>query len=117
MGWKKFDGSRVHGNRAKGDKTVPPTRWWNHLYLKFFRWHKVTIYMVPDGIVCYRVGYKPEVGPAMLREELMTSRKFAVRNGHEDCVFYAVGSDGREIIILELEQCSDTFLPSDIPLI
>ncbi len=117
MGWKKFDGSKINGARAKGDKTMPKTRWWNRRILQEFFWRKATIYMVPDGIACYRVGFKAEGGACELQDDLMTSRKFAVRNGFEDCIFFALGSDGREIILLELEQSSSQFLPSDIPLI
>jgi len=117
MGWKRFDSKSVNGTLAKGDKSVPPTHWWNHLYLKFFRWHQVTVFQVPEGTATYRVGYKPEVGPAMFLDELMVSRQFAVRNGFEDCVFYAINSAGREIVLLQLEQTRDDRLPSDVPLI
>jgi len=117
MGWTKFDGSKVHGTLARGDKTMPPTRWWNHLFLLWFKWDKVTVFEVPAGVIPYRVGYKPEVGPAMLKEDLMSSRRFAVRNGHEDCVFYAVDDTGKEIILLEIEQISADSLPANIPLI
>jgi len=54
---------------------------------------------------------------AELNEEVLTSRKFAVRNGFEDCIFFAIDRDGREVILLELEQTRDDCLPSDTPLI
>jgi len=117
MTWVKFDASQIHGTRAKGDKTVPPTRWWNHLYLLLFRWRKVTVYLVPEEYTSYRVGYKPETGPARILEEPLNSRRFAVRNGFEDCVFFAIDRDGHEIILLELEQTRDDCLSSNTPLI
>ncbi|MDQ7814499.1 MAG: hypothetical protein RDU25_01695 [Patescibacteria group bacterium] len=128
MGWTKFYGSKVHGSTihgtlAKGDKTMPPTRWWNHLFLLWFKWDKVTVFEVASlnreekQVAPYRVGYKPQVGPAMLRDDLMTSRRFAVLNGNEDCVFFAVDENGNEVALLEIEQVSKDSLPASIPLI
>jgi len=117
MAWVKFNASRIRGTLAKGDKSVPPTRWWNRRYLQLFCWNKMTVFMVPEGIESYRVGFKSLTGDAELNEEVLTSRKFAVRNGFEDCIFFAIDRDGREITLLELEQTRDDCLPSNTPLI
>lgn len=117
MSWITIDASQIHGTLAKGDKSVSPTRWWNRRFLQLFRWTKVTVFMVPENIASYRVGFKPQTGEAELSEEVLTSRKFAVRNGHEDCVFFALDSDGREIVLLELEQTRDDCLSSNTPLV
>ena len=96
MGWKPFDGY-AQGKLARGVSTYPPTRWWNHLFLLKFVWKQVTVFQVPKGTRRYRVGYRPFKGPARILEELQDSALFAVRNGHEDCHFFALDPHGSEI--------------------
>jgi hypothetical protein len=44
------------------------------------------------------------------------SAEFAVRNGHEDCTFFAEGLDGKEIPLSVVRQTTTEHL-GDIPLL
>ncbi len=118
MIWRKFDATGINGTFARGDKTVPPTTMLNYLFLMLFVWKKATVFMVPDGIASYRVGSKSCDGSsARLRPEPMTVKKFAVKNGYEDQLYFAIDHEGREVILLPIEQISTDSLPASIPLI
>lgn len=96
MTWKKFEGNVV-GTRVEGDPSVPPTRWYNHLWLLMFGWKKVAVFMAMNASAPARVGFRPFRGDAMLREEPLDRGTFRVRIGHEACTFFVVGDDGKEI--------------------
>lgn len=96
--WRKYPG-HVAGLLLMGDKNVPPTRWWNQLWLRSRVWKTVSVLSVPIDVKEYRVGYIPESGVAMYNTKVLTSPWFAVRHGHEDCRFFAVALDGTELPI------------------
>jgi hypothetical protein len=99
MGWNVYD-KKVNGVRLQGDQTMPPTRWWNHLFLLWFRWSLWSVCEVPEGAGPYQIGYVPFQGPARLRSEPINTRRFAVRHGREDCTFFVLAcNDGRELPI------------------
>ncbi|MBI5654373.1 hypothetical protein HZC53_01830 [Candidatus Uhrbacteria bacterium] len=112
---RKFDASGIHGTRTKGDKTAFRTYWWNRPLLSFFSWRRVTLYMIPEGVGPYRVGYKLPDGTALIHEAVLKGPRVAVRRHHEDIVSFAVGLDGREIIMLEMEDTYDDMLPACVP--
>ncbi len=96
--WTPFIGN-VKGILVEGDKAAPPTRWWNQLYLVFWGWKTVTVFEVP-GIAMergYRVGYVPSKGVAMIESKVNHDRYFRMKNGHEDCTFFAVMPDHKEV--------------------
>ena len=95
--WIKYEGG-AQGVQCKGDKTVSPTRWWNHTYYVLFGWKVVTVFEVPVEYAerGYRVGYRPETGAAMLEDQVLFTPSFRVKHGHEDCTFFAIsGVDGK----------------------
>ncbi|HLD61106.1 MAG TPA: hypothetical protein VJA27_03175, partial [Patescibacteria group bacterium] len=59
MQWKKIG---LHeGTPVAGDKSVPPTRWWNHVWLVFFGWKMIVTFRVPKEVAAkgYFVGFTP----------------------------------------------------------
>jgi hypothetical protein len=97
---KKSDATRYLGVLVPGDETAPPTKWWNHLYLRWFRWRKMAIFRfayAPDG--GYRVGFRDAWKRTMLNLHVYTSPYFRVRIGHEACTFFAVNHNMEEILI------------------
>jgi hypothetical protein len=126
VSWTKVNPSwanRFQGIMLKGDPKVPSTRWWNHLYLLLRAWKEVTILEVDDqlGVKRFIVGFKPVEGPTKQRQPHMTSKRFAVRHGREDCIFYAyaigAGFNCTEIPLSIIERTTIDKLPKDVELI
>lgn len=116
MSWKTFNG-QVRGLYVRGDASVPPTRWWNHLWLLFFIWKKVTVLRPAVHLGSYRVGYVPFKGRSMVLDKPLNLSKFAVRNGHEDCTFFAVADNGNEVELVVVEQTTTDALEEDTALL
>jgi len=97
--WKKFDPSAIKGTKMPGDRDVPPTTWWNVLWLKFFVWKSVATFKVvsQDAKRGYRLGYKAHDGTCRLLSKVLHDDEIAVRMGREDCTFFAIDADGQEI--------------------
>ncbi|MBU0540081.1 hypothetical protein KKF59_03225 [Patescibacteria group bacterium] len=98
MGWKKYEGQELYGTPVEGDKNASPTKWWNHLWLVLNGWKTVAVFRVSQEATerGYRVGYVPFDGSAVVNSVVNYHREFRMRVGHEDCVFFAVMTDGRE---------------------
>lgn len=107
MSWKSYDGS-IKGTRVEGDSSVPSTygdlqhswlRLLRHLWLFLFVWKAVAVFHVSyeDVRKGYRIGFVPLTGDAKIMKKLVHDRGFRVRRGGEDCTFFAVDPDGREI--------------------
>ena len=92
----KYSG-RVDGLLLAGDKNVPPTKWWNHAWLRFRVWKMVSVLCVPIGVQAYRVGYIQESGEPMYGKRVLTVPWFAVRHRYEDRKFFAVDLEGTEL--------------------
>ncbi len=114
--WSTYQG-RVEGILLRGDSKVPPTTWWNHLYLLHFVWKEVTILKVPDEVTFYRVGYIPFRGKPKCSSTIMNAPRFAVRHGHEDCAFFTVLEDGTEIPLVISTRTTIDELPTNVPLV
>ncbi|MFA6429238.1 MAG: hypothetical protein WCV84_01940 [Patescibacteria group bacterium] len=65
--WTKHQGN-VQGVHVEGDKSAPPTKWWNHLYLALWGWKAVTVFEVSEDAARegYQLGYLPFDGNAMV---------------------------------------------------
>lgn len=94
--WQTYLG-RVEGLLLGGDKNVPPTKWWNHIWLILHVWKTVSVLAVPIEVKAFRVGYIPESGVAKYNTKVLTVPWFAVRHGHEDCRFFAIDLKGTEL--------------------
>ena len=115
--WEKFHG-KVSGVIVSGDHSVAPTRWWNHLYLLWFRWKKVTVLRVPSYQDGYHLGYVPFKGSARLQSQVLTHKLIRVRNGYEDCIFFATNAKGEEVKIEVVIQTNmDDQSYKDVPLL
>jgi hypothetical protein len=114
--WKSYTG-RIEGIILQGDPKVPPTRWWNHLWLVLFVWNEVTILEVPPDAPPYRVGYAPYAGGQMYQTRLLHKPRFAVRHGHENCRFFAVTADGTELPLKIATRTTIEALPNSVPLV
>lgn len=117
--WKKFSKEIKNGELVKGDKTAPPTRWWNILWLLFFGWKKQAVLNnVMLGRAC-RVGYRDFHGKTMLNSEFTYERRFRVRIGHEDCTFFGIDADGKETVLVADEGLYDKDDPriQNLPLV
>ena len=76
----------IAGLFVEGDPNVPPTRWWNHLYLLFWGWETVVVFQVDrskDGSLPYRVGFRDSWGKTMLYAIPRYYPCFVARIGHE----------------------------------
>lgn len=90
----------IEGTPIDGDLTQPRTRWWNHLYLALWGWKMTIVFEVnsSDAAIGYQVGYKPSTGgPAQLKTIVSHDKYFRMKLGREDCRFYAIGPEWREI--------------------
>jgi hypothetical protein len=99
--WKKFDPSAIKGTSIIGDREVPPTTWWNILWLRFFVWKTAAIFRITsaDAERGYCLGSKSIAGTCRLLTDVLHEEEIAVRIGRENCIFFAVGADGRDIRI------------------
>lgn len=97
--WKRYEKGTAQGTHVQGDASTPPTRWWNHWYLALWGWKIVTVFEVSadDAAQGYQVGYLPFDGDPKVEGKLNHSRRFRMKNGHEDCTFFAVTIDGQEV--------------------
>ena len=98
--WKRYRG-KIRSLCVEGDKTAPPTTWWNHLYLALWGWKVVTVFevSVEEAKLGYRIGYLPFDGKAMIEERINHDRRFRVKNGNEACTFFAIAPDGIEVAL------------------
>lgn len=120
MSWSAFaeDPTKVGGILLKGDTTVPPTRWWNHLFLLWWYWKQVSVIeIVGKYNAPYSIGYIPFTGKAMIWSEEFRGRCFAVRHGHEDCRFFALDRHGFPAELRPIQRTMLNELDDDIPLI
>jgi len=96
-----------------GDKTVPPTRWWNHLWLLLWGWKCYAFFSVryvpSDG---YFVGFRDFTEKTMIQSVKQTSPEFRVRIGYEDCEFFAINAKGKPID-LDFKGCRKITHPSE----
>jgi len=113
--WRRYSG-RVDGLLLKGDPKVPPTTWWNALFVRLY-WNEVTILEVPDDIRDYRVGYIPFAGPTKYLTTVLHSPRFAVRHGRENCKFFAIMLDGTELPLKLATRTTVDELPNSVPLV
>jgi hypothetical protein len=75
-------------------------------------WKEWSVLEVSEGVGAYRVGYVPFQGPARLREEPITTQRFAVRHGRENCTFFVLACDGdREIPFKVVTRTTHGHLP------
>jgi hypothetical protein len=97
---------RCKGVLVRGDPNVASTNLLNWAYMVHMGgWKTAAVFRVaPTDAICgYRIGYRPSnpdqwiIGKERILAELHTSELFRVRIGREDCTFYAVGRDGKEI--------------------
>ena len=89
FGWKK-EPNPLSGVKVEGDKAMPPTRWWNHLYLLLWGWRTVVVFSVPDEVA--RAGYF--IGFTDFRNRSKRETKpchdptFILKVGHEDSTVF-----------------------------
>lgn len=99
--WERHN-KRVEGVLVPGDPSVPPTRWWNHLFLALWRWKTVAVFEVADPLEAidgYCVGFRPMEGPAKVEMGVEHNRRFRMKVGHEACTFFATNLGGNEVRI------------------
>ena len=94
--WKRYS-SGIDTKEAvyiEGDKSVPKTRWWNHLWLLLYRWRTVAIFEIVHDDLFY-VGYQP--GFRTIKDEVyvlqnheVCEKRFGMLIGHEACEFFVL---------------------------
>jgi len=100
--WNRFVGE-VRGTLVKGDPLIPETRWRNFLYFHLVGLDKVTVFCIipktTTEVLPYRIGYKPTTtkGRALICDRFLTNRHAAVWTRHEDCIYFAIDTDGNEV--------------------
>lgn len=103
--WKRCDGFQIKGVRVEGDHKMPPTPdnpvllFW-HIH---FVWRKAAVFRVePDMAKAkFFIGFHNYRGETYLRQAPIAVReeKFAMRLGHEACVFFAIDHNDKEIAL------------------
>jgi len=116
MTWKVFEG-KVQGLNVAGDPAMPATKWWNKWFLLLFVWKKQSVLRVRVN-QAYRLGFIPRKGKPRILTNKLAYSELKVRNGREDCIFFAVGVDGKEVPLELVEQTSkDDPKYSHVPLL
>lgn len=95
MSWKNHDGKFV-GIMIEGDPSMPHTKWWNILWLLFFKWQRVVV-LKANTVHPYYIGFRDFNGKTMLCNDRMWKTCFRAKVGREDCCFFAVNDRGQEI--------------------
>lgn len=101
MFWERHT-KRVEGVLVPGDPSVPPTRWWNRIFLALWRWKTVAVFRFVDPLDAgngYSVGFVPSQGPAMTEPRVSYDTRFRMKVGHEPCRFFAINLGGNEVRI------------------
>ena len=71
--WKRFEsGASYNGCLVEGDTTVPPTTWWNRLWLELFFWDTVAVFEVATD-KAFRVGFRNKRGDACITTKLINT--------------------------------------------
>jgi hypothetical protein len=109
------------GILVRGDRKVAPTtlfNWWGMVHRG--GWRKTAVFRIAnlaDADKGYRVGYRPSnpeqwiIGKERVLPELRTNEFFRMRIGHEDCAFYAVDRERKELELVPVI-ITDTDNPS-----
>lgn len=117
--WKDFDGN-VTGTKVEGDKTVSPTNWLNRIYYAHLGgWKVVTVFEVSEEAAAagYEVGYKAFNGETKVQGKINHERRFRMKNGYEDCTFFAIDHEGKEVpLIVVARTTKDDATYFDAPL-
>ncbi len=109
MFWKRFDSSQLKGKGLliEGDPTTRRTKRWPHLFLVLKSWKKIHLVKVHTGLPCYRLICLRSDGVCKVYYKPIYSKIIRVGVRHEDCRFYAIDGEGREITVTSLEQNLD----------
>ncbi len=89
----------IKGIFVEGDKKMPPTA--GNLFQRWQlknKWNVVSI-LAPINPTegGYYIGFKNFRGEVFLREKSIDDWEFGVLNGYEDCTFFALDLNGKEI--------------------
>jgi hypothetical protein len=97
--WKDFDGT-VKGTKVEGDKSVSPTTFLNRIYYAHLGgWKAITVFEVSEEAAenGYDIGYRAFDGETKVQGKVNHERRFRMKNGYEDCIFFAIDHEGKEI--------------------
>ncbi|EKD33120.1 MAG: hypothetical protein ACD_76C00090G0001 [uncultured bacterium] len=99
MKWKRV--CQTEGTLVAGERSAPPTHWWNYLYLAFFGWKTIVTLCVPDSVAQngYFVGFTTMDGASWVKTEAIQHDKFfSMRIGHEDTRFFVMTITNPELL-------------------
>jgi len=115
--WKSFTAFQPKGFFIRGDAKATPTKWWNHLWLVLFGWTKVAVLRAADAPAeGWLIGYRDFTGKQLVRTTLIKVMDVRMLIGHEDCTFFAVTKEWKEIS-LECVIVQEKSVPSSAPLL
>ena len=102
--WNPWSLTRVPDRAVwiPGDPVAIPTQWWNHFYLDNWTTLQVFELSPQDARGGYRVGAIIFNLQALIETHISYERRFCVRIGHEECGFFALASDGRELPLMPI---------------
>jgi len=96
--WKTFSAFSAKGVHIPGDKSVPETKWWNHLWLLWSGWKTVAVLRsTADPAIGWKIGFRDFRGNQQIRDEFIHDECVRVKLGREDCTFFALSASGEEI--------------------
>lgn len=116
-GWKNWEPFAPHSRigrdfddknmlKVTGDKSVLPTRWWNHLFYVLFGWKTVAVFEVVGPLPLnsgYHVGFRTYKGEMWVcRNHEIMEKQFAMQVGHEDCEFFALMKHSTSLLPIRL---------------
>lgn len=96
--WKDYDNTVV-GTKVEGDKSISPTTFLRRIYYAHLGgWKVVTVFEVSEEAAenGYDIGYRAFDGETKVEGKVNHERRFRMKNGYEDCIFFAIDHEGKE---------------------
>ena len=115
--WKPFTAFEAKGTPVRGDANVAATKWWNHPWLVLFGWTTVAV-LRPETAPSedWYIGYRDFTGKQHLRMTPIFASAVRMKIGREDCTFFAVTKDKKEIP-LQCTSIQKKSVPSSAPIL
>ncbi|MCX6785629.1 MAG: hypothetical protein NTZ18_02115 [Candidatus Komeilibacteria bacterium] len=99
--WKRIPISlaiKIKGMVIEGDREVPPTKWYNILWMLLFGWKTVAVLSAQSEEEEWYIGFEDFHGNWMLCQTPILDNNIAVKIGRESCRFFAISGPKPELM-------------------